>query len=129
MTAVERQVARLVGLATLLIGAAALSVVAANWQTRLHGGRDVSAMAPLAIALLLLGLGSLLGLRAALYLIAAAFAVAGAWLVYGTVREVPFPWMLFNLAIAALLLLPALVLVRLHRRNKREEPGNTPATQ
>ena len=125
MTGVERRLARLDGVATILIGAAGLSMVPANWQTRLHGGRDISAIAPLAMGFVVLGFGSLLGLRAALYLIAGVSAVVGTWLAYGSVREVSFPWVLLNLGLAALLTLPAVLLARLYWLSNREKLGGT----
>jgi hypothetical protein len=94
-------------------------MVAANWQTRLQGGRDISSIAPVAGGFLLLGLASLLGLRAALYALVAVFGGVGIWLAYGTVKEVPFPWMLFNIPVGLVLALPAIILLRLQLRRIR----------
>jgi hypothetical protein len=116
MPASERRIARIMGMSAILVGSAGLFLTVANWSTRLHGGRDISSIAPTAVAFCLLGLGSLLGLRVALYLLAAGSALVGVWLGLGSIGEVPFPWLLFNLALAAAFVFPAITLARLRGR-------------
>jgi hypothetical protein len=96
-----------------------LFLTVANWSTRLHGGRDISSIAPTAIVLCLAGLGSLLGLRVALYLLVAGSALIGVWLCYGSIVDVRLPWLLFNLALAAAFVFPAIAFARLCVRRMR----------
>jgi hypothetical protein len=112
----ERAIGRVTGVAAAAYGASILLVAALNWPTRMSGGRDVSSIVVIGGPLLVLGIASALGVRFAIYALALSCSVAGLWLSVGSLWQVPFPWLLLNLGLAALLLAPFAALARLHWR-------------
>jgi hypothetical protein len=94
-----------------------LVVVGLNWPTRLAAGRDVSSIAMIGGPLFVLGIASAIGMRFAIYALALTCALTGLWLSIGSVLQVPFPWLLFNLAMAVVLMAPAAALARQRRRS------------
>jgi hypothetical protein len=103
---------RIFGLLLVGIGLLSLLAVAANVKTASLGGHDLSpAIAP-SVFIIVVGVGLLLHHRWAAAIFAVISLGAGVAMGIGSLVTVPMPWSLINLGLAALIVLPAIVVIR-----------------
>lgn len=115
----EHGLYRLVGLFCLTLSGACLLLVLANWEARLNGGRDITALAYAGGTLLTISVLAIVGVRMAGFLLTLACCLIGAGLVVGSLWSVPFPWVLINVMYGSLGALPLALLVLVRRRSRR----------
>src|SRR5262249_24065165 len=105
---------RLLGIITLLFEAG-MSLVLASAHMRMLGLLTTSAALRLSVFFLIatvVAIGLFLLRKRAAILFAVASGMLATWLIVGTVGSVPFPWSLINFALAFLLILPTVVIIR-----------------
>jgi hypothetical protein len=107
---------RFLGFVSFVIGVALVALFFLNSNARTHGGHDVSASIYVALYCLLVGGGMLFNSRIAALLFSIPCAGLAIWLSVGSMRTVPFPWVLFNLAFSSCLLIPLVMTVYMLRR-------------
>ena len=102
---------RIIGCVLLLLAVVCVSLILANWHTASIGGRDLKPLAIPALAFFLLGVGLFLRRKSAALILVLGSVAWATWLLIGTVRLVPMPWLLLNVAFGIIVLIPAGVIV------------------
>ena len=100
---------RFMGFISLMMGFAFFAIFFLNSDVRSHGGRDVSGSIYAVVYFVLVGAGMLFGSRILSIFFSIPLAGLGIWLIIGSIREVPFPWVLINLAFSVSLFLPTVI--------------------
>ena len=100
-----------VGWLLLFLAALCCVLIVANWHTASLGGRDLKPLATPAVLCLILGIGVLFRRKSAALLVVVGCGLLSGWLVLGSLRSVPMPWVLFNVALGVTFLLPAVGIV------------------
>jgi hypothetical protein len=102
---------RIIGCVLLLLAVACVLLILANWHTASIGGRNLKPLEIPALAFFLLGVGLFLRRKSAALILVLGSVAWATWLLIGTVRLVPMPWLLLNVAFGVLVLIPAGVIV------------------
>lgn len=103
---------RVVGFLTLALGMVCCVVSFANRHARQSGGRNIEWVGWLGMAVFTVGVFASLLKRWAVVLVCCAYAIVGGWLIIGSLFSVPFPWLLANISLGMLCMIPALSLLR-----------------
>lgn len=101
-----------IGSVAVAFGALSLAVVAVNVWNGPSGGHDLRPFAPVSLLIISIGTGLWFGHRWAAALFVLVAGGTGLWLGVGSLVEVPMPWALLNVALASVLIVPAIVVVR-----------------
>jgi len=109
------------GLISGMIALTGILMVVLNWTTRIEGGRDISGILIIAIPLLLLSVLSLCRVYPATFAIALLFFIFGIFLLVGSLRGVPFPWLIINVSLGLVMMYPLVALIRVWLRKKVEK--------
>jgi hypothetical protein len=109
---------RIMGALAILFGLLFLFLDLVNMNARKHGGHDLSGVMYITIYFVLVGIGMLFLRRVFAVLIALPSLAAALWLAVGSIVQVPFPWILINIAFASILLIPAYLTVKAWRELK-----------
>jgi hypothetical protein len=103
---------RVFGGLALAFGMLLLVIIVANLRTRGAGGHDLLPGTPFALLSVVIGIGLLLHRKWAAVLFAGALGITGLWLGIMSTVKVPMPWLILNVGLACVLLLPSAVVVR-----------------
>jgi hypothetical protein len=109
---VTASVFRVMGGLAILLGLLCLVLGLMNMTTRKHGGRDLSGIVSFAIYWIPVGIGMLFLRRLFAVLISVPSVGMGAWLIVGSVVHVPFPWMLINISVGCVCLIPGYLTIK-----------------
>jgi hypothetical protein len=104
---------KIFGWLTVAVGLIGFIVRALNLaRGGIPGGHDLTGLTPIAALTVLVGLGLILRRRWAAALSALLLGGVGLWLGVGSILTVPLPWSLINLTLAAVLLVPSVMVLR-----------------
>ena len=109
---------RIIGALTILFGLFCLYLFFINMNARAHGGHDLSRVVYFAAYFVPVGLGMLFLRKVFAILISLPCLAMGLWVVILSLFNIPFPWMLINMAFGLILLVPAYLTVRKWRELK-----------
>ena len=103
---------RIIGVLTFLVGFADILVYFANADTRQAGGRDLGWLLWSGLLTTIMSVCVIRLMRWAIILSCLGYVVIGAWLIVGSLRSVPFPWLLINVGLGLVCFSPITLLIR-----------------
>jgi hypothetical protein len=103
---------RILGAVSVLLGIGCFSVAFRNMDVAASGGRELSVLFCWAAAFLIVGISSLMCRSWADYLLVFVGAICGIVMIVGSLFNIPFPWVLLNMGFGAVLLAPAIALIK-----------------
>lgn len=89
-----------------------------NEGTRNADGRDISDIMYVGIPILCISILALFRISLAGWILAVISFILGAWLMVGSIKSVPFPWLVINWFVGGLLLIPLIYLMKISRQMK-----------
>ena len=107
---------RFIGCFLFLLAAGFALVDFVYWHTSSPGGHNLKLLlillAVTSLPLCFLGVGLLLGRKSAASIVALGAIAYAVWLITGSLRFVPMPWTLINIAFAFAAFIPACVILK-----------------
>jgi hypothetical protein len=103
---------RVFGGFALAFGLLALAIIVANLGRGPLGGHNLLPFATAALLSLLVGVGLLLHRKWAAVLFAVILASTGLWMGIVSIVRVPMPWLILNVGLGCVLLVPGVIVVR-----------------
>jgi hypothetical protein len=103
---------KIFGWLTIGFGSLAIVAILANQERRALGGHSLLPFASVAVLIVLIGVGLLFHRKWAAALFAVLLGGIGLWLATMSVVRVPMPWLILNLGLAFVLIVPGILIVR-----------------